>query len=114
MAKQTCGSREGSVCGSKTEAMQKTKIILNSPAAVIHKNKRNAAGNGKTVVHPCFSKIDLRTCSGLVEPARTIGHNKGRTKSIHCKHTRNVQYKVKKHLRKRIVVGSASHSQNIA
>jgi len=38
-AKQTCGTRLGSVCGSRTEAMQK-----NSLAAVIHKHKRNVAG----------------------------------------------------------------------
>jgi len=29
------------------------KNILNSVAAVIHKNKRNAAGNSETFVHPC-------------------------------------------------------------
>jgi len=33
-AKQTCGRRLGSVCGSRTETMQKN--ILNKLAAVIH------------------------------------------------------------------------------
>jgi len=36
--KQTCGSRLGSVCGSRTEAMQKQNI-LNSVAAVILQKK---------------------------------------------------------------------------
>jgi len=40
------------VCGSRTEAIQKNKITLNSLATVIHKNKRNAAGNSEKVVHP--------------------------------------------------------------
>ena len=45
-AKQTCGCR--------TEAMNKTKNILNSLlATVIHKNKRNAASNSEKVVHHC-------------------------------------------------------------
>jgi len=52
--RQTCGSKLGLVYGSRTEAMQKNKNILNSEAAVIHENKRNAAGNSERVVHPCF------------------------------------------------------------
>jgi len=32
--------------------MQKNKNILNSLAAVIHKNKCNSAGNSEKVVHP--------------------------------------------------------------
>jgi len=60
-AKQTCGSKLGSVCGSRTKAMQKN--ILNSLEAAIHENKRNAAGNSEKVVHPCSKnkkgKIEL-------------------------------------------------------
>jgi len=52
-AKQTRGSKLGSVCGSRTESMQKKKNIVNSLAAVINKNKHNAAGNSEKVVHPC-------------------------------------------------------------
>jgi len=33
-----------SVCGSRKEAMHENENILNSLAAVIHKNKRNVAG----------------------------------------------------------------------
>jgi len=33
--------------------VQKHKNILKSLAAIIHKNKRNAAGNSETIVHPC-------------------------------------------------------------
>jgi len=39
LAKQTCGSRLGSVCGSRTEAMQKNPNIFNALAAVIRKLK---------------------------------------------------------------------------
>jgi len=42
----------GSVCGSRTEALQKMKYVLNSLAAVIHKNNRSVAGdNGKVCAH---------------------------------------------------------------
>jgi len=41
------------VFGRKTETIHKNKNILNSLAAVIHKNKCNAAGNSEKVVHPC-------------------------------------------------------------
>jgi len=51
-AKQTCGSWIGSVCGIRTETMQKNKNILNSLAAEIHKSKRNAASNSEKVVQP--------------------------------------------------------------
>jgi len=37
--------------------MQKTKDNLVSQVAVIRKNKRNAAGNGEKVVHPCSTLI---------------------------------------------------------
>jgi len=37
-------------CGSRTE--QYKKYMLNSLAAVIHKNKRNAGGNSEEIVHP--------------------------------------------------------------
>jgi len=46
------GSRLGSVCGSRTAAMQKKSFNLNSLAAVIHKNKRDEAGSSEKVVHP--------------------------------------------------------------
>jgi len=50
-AKLMCESRLGSVCGSRTETMQKDTV--NSLAAEMNKNKGNAAGNSEKVVHPC-------------------------------------------------------------
>jgi len=47
MTKQMCGSRLGSVYRSRTEATQKNENLLNSLAAVIHKNKCNAVSNSK-------------------------------------------------------------------
>ena len=47
------------MCGSRKEAMQKNKNILNSLATVIHKNKRNAAGNSERVVHAWFRPTGL-------------------------------------------------------
>jgi len=38
------------MCGSRIKAFQKNENILNSPAAAIHKNTRNAAGSSKKVV----------------------------------------------------------------
>jgi len=49
-------------CGSRTEAMQKNKNILNSLAAVIHENKRDATGNSEKVVHP--GPVDSRSVIG--------------------------------------------------
>jgi len=46
-----CESRLDSVCGSRTETMQKDTV--NSLAAEMNKNKGNAAGNSEKVVHPC-------------------------------------------------------------
>jgi len=61
-AKETSGSRLGSVHGkSKTEALQKTSNILNKLAAVIHKNKHNAAGKSKKVVR--HSVWPIKNCS---------------------------------------------------
>jgi len=51
-AKQTYGSRLGSACGSRTEAMQRNKAIFKTLPAVIHKNKRNTACNSDKIVHP--------------------------------------------------------------
>jgi len=51
MAKQTYRNT-GSVCGSIIEAVQKNKNILNSLAAIIHKNEHHAASNSKKFVHP--------------------------------------------------------------
>jgi len=39
----------------EAEQKQRNKNILNSLAAVIHKNERNAAGNNENVVHHCHS-----------------------------------------------------------
>jgi len=50
--KQTCGSTLSSMCGSRTEATQKKKNMFKPLAAIIYKNKRNAAGNSEKVVHP--------------------------------------------------------------
>jgi len=36
--------------GGRTEAMQKCKNTLNLLAVVIHKNKRNAAGNSEKIL----------------------------------------------------------------
>jgi len=41
------------MCGSRTEAVQNKKNILNSLAAVFHKNKSIAAGNSEKLVHTC-------------------------------------------------------------
>jgi len=41
------------------------KIILNSLAAVIHKNKHNAASNSEKVVHPCPSLLFDSGCLHL-------------------------------------------------
>ena len=41
----------GSVYGTRTEKMQKIEKNVNSLAAVIHKNKRNAVSNSEKVVH---------------------------------------------------------------
>ena len=56
-----CGSRLGSVSGARTETMQKIKNILKSLAAVINKNKLNAADNSGKVVHAplCFKQHEL-------------------------------------------------------
>jgi len=53
-AKQTCGSKLDSMCGSKTLTMQ--KYISNSLSAAIHRNKRNAAGLSEKVVHLCVRR----------------------------------------------------------
>jgi len=53
-AKETCGSRVGSVCGSRTEEMQKNRNTFISLAVVIRKNQRNAAGNSEKIVHPWY------------------------------------------------------------
>jgi len=50
-AKNTCASRLGSVCGSRTKTMQKYET-LNSLAVVIHKDTRNAVGNKGCVPLP--------------------------------------------------------------
>jgi len=47
-AKQTCGSRLSSMCGSRTEAML---------AAVLHKHRRNVAGNSEKAAQPCSGAI---------------------------------------------------------
>jgi len=41
----------GLVCGSRSNTNNKN--ILNSPVAVLDKNKRNVAGNSETVVRLC-------------------------------------------------------------
>jgi len=55
-AKRMCGSSQ--VQGVKAEQKQ-CKNILNSMAAVIRKNKRNAVGNGEKVVHPCIKLFNF-------------------------------------------------------
>jgi len=47
-AKQTCGSRLSSMCGSRTEAML---------AAALHKHRRNVAGNSEKAAQPCSVAI---------------------------------------------------------
>jgi len=49
-----CGSRQGSVCASRTEVIQKINI-RKSLAAVIHQNKRNAADISEKAVHPSLT-----------------------------------------------------------
>ena len=57
-AKETCGSMLDSVFGSRTESILKNKIILNSLATVINKNKGNAAGNSEKIV-PLKRAVEL-------------------------------------------------------
>ena len=53
------------MCESRTEAMQN---VLNSLAAVIHKSKRNAAGNSKKVVQPLNSNVTDREAGVRTTP----------------------------------------------
>ena len=65
-AKHKCGIRLDSLCGSRMKAIQKNKCILNSLAAVTHKNKGNAAGNSKHVVRPWYKVlIWIDRCEGV-------------------------------------------------
>ena len=68
-------SRLGSVCRSRTKAMQSNKNILNSLVAVIHTNKRDSDGSGDKVVHT--GTPERRKMTGALPPALSKGRKRG-------------------------------------
>jgi len=55
--KQACGSRLGSLCGSRTKAIQKNKDICNSVAPLFIELNGMRPAMAKMVVHPCCRSV---------------------------------------------------------